>query len=118
VAVQLVKGIEDDPEQVEPRGQSNEELGSSYLSYAPKANIDASHDDEIDIVKDMIDEDTTDVAFIYPECWKVYHDIEMGLLPKAVVLKGEVPLYGATIGAMAALFVLTDPRIYKKFLKK
>lgn len=118
VAVQLVKGMEDGPDQVEPRGQKNEELGSAYLSYSPRANIDASHDDDIEVVKNTIDEETTEVAFIYPECWKVYHDVEMGLLPKAVVLKGDVPLYGATIGAMAALFVLTDPRIYKKLMKK
>ena len=96
-----------------------EELGTSVLSYDDKASVDH---EEVDVkvrVEDDVNEGTsTDINFLYPKGSKINHEIGLSIVPNVIVLKGEPILYAASIGAVAALFVLTDRKVLSRLRKK
>jgi hypothetical protein len=98
---------------VEKRGPSDgkdEELGGTVLALNEQATVDGCAKDVSTTVSDTGNGGMS-VTVAYPRGETIQHDMEMGISPSPIVLKGSAPVYIAGVGAVGAVIALTDKRI-------
>jgi hypothetical protein len=95
----------------------DDEMGSGHLTYEGRAEVN-QEDRSIGVDTKQLDDGEIQVSFVYPKGEKIYHDMEMSLVPNVVTLKGHVPTYGASIAAVASLVILTDSRVIARLRRK
>ena len=105
---------------VEKRGPSDgkdEELGSTVLALNDQATVDGCSEAVTTAVSDN-GNDGMHVSVAYPRGETIQQDMEMSISPSPIVLKGSAPVYIAGIGAVAAVFALTDKHVLALLARK